>query len=286
MAVPKIHLHARSNSLPSRPHPVISQLDEHVGRIKDSQATSMSTSIGQKLCGLQDLYDSVDDLLLLPATKKVLMQERHKKYIDGFLDGSLRILDVCNTVKDALSQTKESINGLQSVIRRRQGGLDSEIRQYISERKVVKKAICKTLKNLKGMVSNCTFISVEEVSEIANIISLLRDVEETTLVVLEFLLSFISVSKPQSRARSWLLVRLMRYKRVASLEEDNEFASADAALESLISSKASKTDKFQVEVAKHQLKSTESCIQDLEEHIEGLFRRMIKARVSFLNIFN
>jgi len=59
----KTGFHARSNSLPSRPHPIISEFDENICRVRDSQAiskSSSSSSIGHKLSSLQDLYDSVN----------------------------------------------------------------------------------------------------------------------------------------------------------------------------------------------------------------------------------
>ncbi|KAF2322641.1 hypothetical protein GH714_026409 [Hevea brasiliensis] len=114
--------HGRSDSLPSRPHPLMSQLDDHICRLRASEATASSTSISHKLDVLQDLHECVDKLLLLPLTQQGLAQENNRKCVDELLDGSLRLLDVCNSAKDALLQTKEYGLELQSTIRRRQGG--------------------------------------------------------------------------------------------------------------------------------------------------------------------
>ncbi|KAK8561204.1 hypothetical protein V6N13_149627 [Hibiscus sabdariffa] len=52
----KSSFRARSNSLPSRPHPLIPQIDEHLCRLKSNGvATSSSSSITEKLNGLRDL---------------------------------------------------------------------------------------------------------------------------------------------------------------------------------------------------------------------------------------
>ncbi|CAK7329386.1 unnamed protein product [Dovyalis caffra] len=280
----KTSFHARSNSLPSRPHPIISQFDEHICRVRDSQATSSSSSsIGHKLCSLQDLYDSVDKFLQLPLTQRCLAREHNQKCVDGLLDGSLRLLDVCNFTKDALLQSKEYIRELQSVIRRRQEGLDSEIRKYTASRKVVKKAIKKALKSLKGIENTCTFSN--EDPEIVAMIGMLREVESISLTVFESLLSFISEPKSQAKKSGWSLVsKLIHHRKIACEEEEtnvNEFAVADAALESLISCKTDKMKNVQ-----KKLNSLDLCIEDLEDGIEGLLRRMIKTRASFLNIFN
>uniref|UniRef100_A0A2N9GXD4 Integrase catalytic domain-containing protein n=1 Tax=Fagus sylvatica TaxID=28930 RepID=A0A2N9GXD4_FAGSY len=96
--------HARSNSLPSEPHPLITQIDEHLCRLKTSEVTS--SSICHKLSGLQDLHDCVDKLLLLPLTQQAFIQDHHRKWFDQLLDGSLKLLDICSIAEDALLEMK------------------------------------------------------------------------------------------------------------------------------------------------------------------------------------
>ena len=70
----------RSNSLPTRANPLISEFSDHLSRLRCSEATSSSsTSLSQKLIGIQDLHDCVDKLLLLPCTQ-ALAQEQHEKW--------------------------------------------------------------------------------------------------------------------------------------------------------------------------------------------------------------
>ncbi|KAJ6671609.1 BPS1-LIKE PROTEIN [Salix viminalis] len=278
----KTSFHARSNSLPSRPHPIVSELDEHICRVRDSEGTSTSSSsspIGHKLSGLQDLYDSVDKFLQQPLTQQSLAREQNRKCVDEILEGSLRILDACNSTKDALLQSKEHIRELQSVIRRRQGGVDGEIRKYMASRKAVKKSIKKALKNMKSAGNKCTFSN--ENPEI----TMLREAESISLALFESLLSFISEPKPQAKKSGWSLVsKLINHHGIACEEEEtnvNEFAMADSALQSLISCQ---TDKMMG--VQKKLSNLELCIEDLEDGIDGLFRRMIKNRASFLNIFS
>ncbi|KAM1760857.1 hypothetical protein ACFX11_003738 [Malus domestica] len=274
--------HTRSNSFPSRPHPIVQQVDEQLSRLRSSETTSTSSiSINHNLSSIGDLYGCVDKLLQLPLTQQALAQEQNEKWINELLDGSLRLLDVCSTAKDAVLQTKAYVQDLQSIIRRTRGGesgaLTSEVNKYLSFRKMVKKAIQKAMKNLKGSERKSTFSSPSNDNETVAIISKLRDVEKITLTVFKSLLFF--VSGPKSKPGSWSLVsKMVPTKKVACDEETeaNEFAQVDAALHKTIKS----------ENTQNQLQKLESCIQDQEEGLESLFRQMIKTRVSLLNILN
>ncbi|CAL8121893.1 unnamed protein product [Prunus armeniaca] len=246
--------HTRSNSFPSRPHPII------------------------------------QELLQLPLTQQALAKEQNEKWTNELLDGSLRLLDGCSSAKDAILQTKECVQDLQSIIRRTRGGesgaLTSEVGKYLTSRKMVKKIIQKAMKNLKG-INRSTFSSPNQDNESIAIVNKFREVEAVTLAVFESLLSFIS--GPKSQPSSWSLVsKMMHSKKVACEEETeaNEFAQGDAALNSLIGHKTSKTQNKSVENAQNQLEKLESCIQDQEEGVECLFRQLIKTRVSLLNILN
>nr|XP_023906671.1 uncharacterized protein LOC112018376 [Quercus suber]POF18296.1 hypothetical protein CFP56_47541 [Quercus suber] len=243
--------HARSNSFPSEPHPLIPQIDEHLCRLKTSEAT-LSSSICHKLSDLQDLHNCVDELLLLPLTQQAFIQDHHRKWFDQLLDGSLRLLDICSIAKDALLEMKTGIHELQSTMRRRQGGetrLAREVGKYFTTRKVVIKAVQKAL---KGMETG---------------------------------------KRLQSNLSNWSLVsKLVRPKRVASKGEEknvNELGKVEAALQSLIDHKKSKSNcLMNVESAQNWLGKLESSIQDLEEGIENHFRCLLKTRVSLLNIIS
>ncbi|GMI68559.1 hypothetical protein like AT2G17080 [Hibiscus trionum] len=279
--------HARSNSLPSRQYPITSQIDESLNRLRVSQSASTSSSIGHQFNCLQDLYDSVDMLLQFPLAQQDLAQEQQRKWVEQLLDGSLMLLDVCGTAKDALLQTKECTQELQSILRRRRGveGFANEVRKYITSRKAVTKAICKALKNLKHMDNKLSSSSFSNDDDTVAVISTLKQVEAATISALESLLSFISGAEAESKSSRWSLVsKLMHQKKVMCEEEQktNEIENAEATLRSLIKSGNMK----QVENAQIELQNSEMCIQDLDEGLESFFRRLIKARVTVLNILN
>ena len=283
----KSNYHARSISLPSKPHPLIVQCKEHLCKLGASDASSStSSSLGNKLSCLQDLHECVEKLLQLPLTQQAIVQEHNNTLVEELLDGSLRLLDVCTAAKDALIHTKECARELQSIIRRRRGGemeLEREVQKYLMSRKVVKKAAQKAL---KGMERKCA----EKNHENLVMVSTLREIEAATLDVFESLLSY--VAGPRSRSKSnWSLVfKLVHPKRVACENEEtekSELEKVDAALNCITGQTSSKSDyNVHVENVQYSLGQLEPIVQDLEEGLESLFRRLIRTRVSLLNIFN
>lgn len=241
---PRNSHHIRSNSLPSKPHPFIEQVDEHLCRLKEaSEATSSSSfELCHKLNGLQDLHDCVDRLLLLPLTQHILVDESDKKWFNDLLKGSVRLLDLCDIAKDALLQTKECVHELESVLRRGRGGkmfIESELRKCLSSRKLIKKTIYKALKTVETK-------SCETNQATPAIVSSLKQVEAVSYNIVESLLSFIAGPKFPSNSSRWsLVVKLVQPKRVACEVEEtskNEVALVDAALHSITSQKTKKSD--------------------------------------------
>ncbi|KAL9415582.1 hypothetical protein AB3S75_043803 [Citrus x aurantiifolia] len=95
--------HTRSNSFSPRSHPLSSEADEHLNRLKSSQAVSTSSSsIGFDINGLQDLRGSVNKMLQSPLIQQALAQGCCKTWLDELLSGSLRILDICTIAENAL----------------------------------------------------------------------------------------------------------------------------------------------------------------------------------------
>ncbi|XP_058216633.1 uncharacterized protein LOC131327486 [Rhododendron vialii] len=262
----KSFYHARSVSLPSTLHPVIPHFDEHLG-----------------LSGLENMYDRLDDLLLLPHTQQSFAQQRHEKWVEVVLEKYLGLLDVCATIKDVSSQTKQDLQGLLSILRRRREANDFS--EFLNSKKKAKKVIQKSLKDLKSIKTKHTVVVVGKSREI---LDSLNEVEAATIGVFETLLSYISRTKAESRFSS--VSKLMPRKSVASKDEEtksNVFDKFDAALHSLNNLKMSKFDNtMHVEKVQHQLGMMESSIQDIEEGLDCLFRRLIKTRVILLNILN
>ncbi|XP_057963958.1 uncharacterized protein LOC131155064 [Malania oleifera] len=289
--------HTRSASLPCSLHPLINRFEEHLCRLKTSEAassssSSSSSSVTQKLSDLNDLYECVSDLLILPQAQQALAQECHAhKWVDDALDGSLKLLDVCDTNKDLFMQTKECLQELQSSLRRKSGksALANDLGQYINSRKKVKKAIQKSLLDLKSMESKHSFSPLDR--DPVAMVNMLREVRTATVAVFQLLLVIMSGTTVRSRANGWSLVsKLVLPNRVSSKKEAvdiGEFENVDATLYPIICQKKSKSiDLIQVENLQDELGKLELSIQDMEEGLEVLFRNLIKTRVNLLNILS
>ncbi|XP_010242842.1 PREDICTED: uncharacterized protein LOC104587086 [Nelumbo nucifera] len=295
LSTPTAPSHARSASLPSASHPLTLAVEEQLHRLRASEALSSSCSSSSSLCNnlsaLHDLFECVDNLLQLPLTQQALS---HPKWADEVLDGSLRLLDICGTTRDVLSQLKESLQQLESSLRRKRGGesgLATQVGAYMTFRKKINKTIHKCLADLKKMekhASSALFISKD--LDLVAIVNVLQEVEAITVSVFQSILSFVSGPKAQSKTSGWPLVsKLMQPKRIeCEREEENgcsEMEKLDGALYALINCQKSRMGSG-LQNSQNQLAEVEMNIQGLEDGLDCVFRRLIKTRVSFLNILN
>ncbi|OWM80485.1 hypothetical protein CDL15_Pgr019765 [Punica granatum] len=179
---------------------------------------------------------------------------------------------------------KEALRDLQSSMHRRKGdGQEhgTEVHKYLSTRKLAQKAIKKAILSLKSTKDDSASSLLGKDNEAAAFISLLREVEAATTSAFASVFCLIFGSRHPGSSSSWSLIsKVMLKKRAASKEEKNdvnEFAKQDLVLESLISHKTSKIhDEMLVEQLLDGLKNLDLDIQDLEEGLEILYRRLIK----------
>ncbi|EOX90711.1 Uncharacterized protein TCM_000101 [Theobroma cacao] len=278
--------HVRSISLPSRSHPTTLRIEDELNRLKTWEASPLSTSesICAGLSGLEDLYQCMDDLLNLASTQQVLSQHQHEKCIDELLDGSVRLLDICSIARDYMFQLKERVHALQSALRRRKrdSSIENDIINYTCFRKEMKKQGKKLITELKQMDNKLGASPLlDQDHHFSAVIRVLREVNAMNTSIFQSLFSFLSalVSSKQTR---WSLVSKLMHKGVISCEEKqenvNELESVDAAL----CRHTSDVEKMQI--AHKRLVALESSIEGLENRLECVFRHLIKARTSLLNI--
>ncbi|XP_074293480.1 uncharacterized protein LOC141620533 [Silene latifolia] len=262
--------HTRSISLPSTSHPITTQFDEQLCRLRSSQAasTSSSLSLTHRLTGLTELYVVVDEMLQLPSNQQSLSQ------IQVVLDGSLRV-HACSTSRDVLQQSKQRLQDIQSVLRRRCSGelnITSEVAEYLKARKTIKKVIKKCLKNIKSEKADASDF-------------FMNDVEEITIDIFRSLLSYISGTKSHSK-KSWSLVSKLINKsseKEESAAQTSEFDVVDVTLESIVCQKKTRVN---IDGIRNQMVNLESEIEQLDEILECLFRHLVKTRSTLLNILS
>ncbi|KAK4390894.1 hypothetical protein Sango_2152700 [Sesamum angolense] len=265
--------HSRSNSFPSQSHPVMDDVEDHLCRLKSSESASTSTtSICANLVSLRDLHEGLNNLIQMPSVQQALSQGEGENWVNELLEESLRLVDLCGFSRDVVCLTKESIQDLESAIRRNGGekATPDHINAYVASRKKINKMVNKCIKNLKSLNQSSTPLPA--------IGTMLKETEALDFSVLKSVLILLSGEKEGSKQRSWsLLSKFAQTKRVHSEVEQ------ETAAENLCSLNIHKSRKGMDNITLKQLKSAEMSIQELEEGLEALFRSLVKTRVSLLN---
>lgn len=159
--------HTRSISLPTRSHPLISQLKDHIAHLQSWTTASFSFSdwLCQGLTRLRDLHHCLDDTLRLPQTQDSLGRlSSHSAsccWLENLLDQFLRFVDVYGIFRTSVFALKQDHSAAQVALRKRD---DSQIALYIQARKsMVKEMIklvnaslyCWTARTGSGAVGAC-----------------------------------------------------------------------------------------------------------------------------------
>ncbi|KAL6224416.1 hypothetical protein ACLB2K_003271 [Fragaria x ananassa] len=281
----------RSISLPTRSHPTTARVEEELSRLQSWESTtssaSTSDSICRGLCGLEELYDCVDDLLQMASTQQLLSQHQQEKCMDELLDGSVKLLDICGITRDFMLQVKEHVFALQSTLRRRKGdsSIETSIANYTSFSKKMKKDAKKLISQLKQADNMIVSQPLEQDQHLVAVIRVLRQVCAKNMSIFQSLLVFLAI--PVSKSNKWSLVSKLMHKGVVACESQadingHELDGVDSALSSLC--KSAEVEK--IRIARKKLEALEVCIEGLESGLESVFRRLIKTRASLLNIIS
>ncbi|XP_068645291.1 uncharacterized protein [Aristolochia californica] len=277
--------HVRSISLPTR-SPLVATIEEELEKLRCSEAFSPAASavaICSGLCSLGEVYDRVAELLVLPQTQQALAQNKNEKWVEELLDGSVKLVDICDATRNVLLHMKEDGKELNSALRRRKGELsmESKVSNYLSSRKKLRKEIKKrlaTLKKTDGKAA-CSHLP-DQKKHLYMVVTFLQQVKSVTISIFHSILSFL-FSSP--KASKWSLVSKLMNKGYVNKGEQNtnEVESVDLALSSL---QNHITEMESVKQAQKQMELLEVRLDSLEGGLERVFRRLIHTRVSLLNI--
>ncbi|KAF9622251.1 hypothetical protein IFM89_030293 [Coptis chinensis] len=292
----KYGYHVRSTSLPSASHPLTARVEEELNKLRgwmmDSKPSLLNTTmvLQDGFGGLIRLFERVEDLLQLSHTQQLLLQHRNEKCVDKVLDESLRLVDVCGTAKDALLRMKEHVQQTQSGLRRRRSEFDltNEVDTYQFSRRKVNKAILKSIGELKKMESKHPSSLLEKDQDLVALVTVLREVEATTLFVCESLLSFLLGSRTLQKRRGWSLVSKLMHRKIITCEEQHEDVNqVEMVHTAILALKNHKCHEVKIpQNAQIQLEALEASIGNLEVELECIFKKLIKTRVALLNIFS
>ncbi|KAL0314455.1 UNVERIFIED_CONTAM: hypothetical protein Sangu_2289900 [Sesamum angustifolium] len=195
------NLHVRSNSLPSKSHPIVNDVEDHLCRLRSSKGTSTSSaSVTANLEILKDLHEGISNLIQMPSTQEALCNEDSERWTNELLEGSLGLVDLCGFTRDILSLTKGSVQDLQSSIRRNRGETTTadDMNAYMTSRKKINKMVNKFIKNFKAYDKNPTAFSNEN-SDLKAIVTLLKETEAFDVSVLKSVLILVSGEREAQR---------------------------------------------------------------------------------------
>lgn len=265
--------HIRSSSFPSSTHPFTAQVEEQLKQLRSTEGDCSALAVCQKSEALKVLYSSMDDWLQLSLTQQALSHESQRQDINDLLDGSLTTIDFGGTVRDVLSQMKETIQQLESSLRRKGGDSADEISTYFALRKKMNKVIWKSLRSMEKNNASSRFANGDAA------ISMAREVEQISVSVFKSVISFLLSPNARSNRWSTLVSKVLSSKRI-NCNDPKEVYDLEVELLGL------KSDNVRVCAVLKQLEALESTIQEIEAAMECVFRGLVKSRVSLLNILN
>lgn len=249
----------RSTSFPSTLHPSAFKIEEGINKIKTwKDEASTAETIYNGLCRLGELYKSTDEFLNLPMTRQALSHRQHEKCINELLDRSMRLLDICGSTRDIMSQIKVHARDLQSALRRKKGDLSAEFAAF---RKAINKDAKRMIAALKQVDNKTSGLEIlDQDQTLAAVIRSLKEVTAASISVFQSVLLFLSTPILKPKATKWSQVsKLMHKGTVASEDQQHDVNEVD------------------------RVKAVESDVEGIENGLECVFRQFIRTRASLLN---
>ncbi|KAL4187129.1 hypothetical protein AMTRI_Chr09g17290 [Amborella trichopoda] len=249
----KISFHVRSSSLTSRSHPILCQLNEQL----------LSSSACELVTKQTKLYDNFNCLLQLPHTLDVLRSE--DKSVNEMLEDSLKLADVCSAMRDVISHCAR---------------LEGEVGAYISVRRKMNKELEKCLSTLRRTRRSISSRLPQNRSlQNEDVVVALSQVESASLFVCESqLLKFKMPKKSQS-----IISTIFRHKTPQQNEGTSDWECANASVCSIYRN-SGKVDEKCAKDAQRKLASLDEFMRNIDDRLGGISNRMIRSRVSLLNI--
>uniref|UniRef100_A0A0E0AYP6 Uncharacterized protein n=1 Tax=Oryza glumipatula TaxID=40148 RepID=A0A0E0AYP6_9ORYZ len=195
--------HQRSISLPSRP---LSKVEDELHSI-EACISSPSTTIEVVSDGLRrlgDIYSSIVEIMCLPSNQICSSQQR--RLLDGEMECSLQLLDLCNSMSEVFTELKVIIQDLQVHLRKGDGAVvQAKIQSFIRLMKNAKKHSKKTVKKVVSD-NDC------------RIVKLMSEAREITTSLFESILYLLS--KQITMPKSSLIPKAFQKKNLVICNEE------------------------------------------------------------------
>ncbi|CAN6480861.1 unnamed protein product [Victoria cruziana] len=270
--------HIRSTSFPSKSHPNLARVQECLHLVKAWEACpSRKAQFATRLGHLKDLYASVNAFLQLPLTQQALCGKG--SLVRELMDDFLCLMDACGLLKDSLLHMREQHQSLRSMLRRGDSGLEDGICAYRCSRKRMKKDMDKCLRLLRNVEKRASSSS-ENLDVIDQVF---KDVTAATISNFTHFSSALSGKKATQSIFSRLLSSKSR-DAAADEDEDGEIEKAEIAIFKLHGKSYKTASKEDAQDALRRMEALDVSLRETEEELEGVFRCMIQAKFSLLNI--
>ncbi|CAN1122201.1 hypothetical protein LINPERPRIM_LOCUS2631 [Linum perenne] len=296
----------RSVSFPARSSSNVHKLEQELDKLNSSFEPSSSPSspleqgiIIARLSGVSEVYRRIGDLLSQPGAHQALTKHQEtRQWAHHTSDDLIRYLDVCTNTRDTLLAMQEKARDILSAIRRSstmsKGSSSTNITGFLASRKKAKKEAAKSLASLKqaGAKLDCSRVgsSGDDLYAVATVGAVREASFHTVSVFGEMLASLSAKSKTGGK---WSLVAKLVHIKGCESDSNNkkkmsELESVEAALHDLCSSTDGGSHEYMavVELAQRRLEKLDKSIGGVEKELECLFRRLIQARVSLLNLLS
>ncbi|XP_039134309.1 uncharacterized protein LOC120271696 [Dioscorea cayenensis subsp. rotundata] len=269
--------HTRSNSMPTRSHPMIATAEEEVNKLKACVMVSPNM-ICKSLRSLVVFYDCIEELLHLPSsTQQALSHSQEKKWVEEELDSSLRLVELCGTLRDTLAATKEHAQELEMVLRRKRSmNTEGKHQCHIQTDKKTSKSIKTCLKSLKQ-------IDGKDSGRSTAVSKMFAEARDVTISLLQSVASSLSPSSTQKTSKWSTVSKALHKKKVTCLNANGIDFSFNVIYECV---SCKDVDGLRAVKIQEQLTAMMSSLEGVEMELESLYRKLIRIRVSLLNMLS
>lgn len=176
----------------------------------------------------------------------------------------MRLLDICGSTRDVMSQVKEQVRDLQSALRRRKGdsSIESNISKYTSFARKTKKdaeRLISALNQIDNRIGVAPLSNLDD-HHIISVIRVLREVSAASISLFQSSLLVLHTPASKPQPSRWTAVSKLIHKGATARKDQSQISN--------------------------ELERIECHIEGTESGLESTFRSLVKTRASLLYILS